>query len=82
MHYVSLCNFLFLVVLLRVFEVVMQCLPVDDFEWREKIDAFNQKLPEAIDLLSRTECQELEIDGVSNDFINYSVVFTYMQVFR
>ncbi|KAL1532041.1 structural maintenance of chromosomes flexible hinge domain-containing protein GMI1-like isoform X1 [Salvia divinorum] len=40
-----------------------KCLPVDDIEWETKLEAYNQKLPAAIDLLSQTDCQELEING-------------------
>ncbi|XP_042036221.1 structural maintenance of chromosomes flexible hinge domain-containing protein GMI1-like [Salvia splendens] len=40
-----------------------KCLPVDDIEWKTKLEAFKQKLPAAIDLLSQADCQELEIDG-------------------
>lgn len=48
----------------------MQCTPVDDIEWGKKIDAFSQKLPAAIHLLSPADCQELEIDGVSYEIVS------------
>ncbi|KAH6822172.1 hypothetical protein C2S53_000059 [Perilla frutescens var. hirtella] len=40
-----------------------KCAPVDDIEWGKKLESINRKLPAAINLLSHTECQELEIDG-------------------
>ncbi|KAL0400592.1 UNVERIFIED_CONTAM: Structural maintenance of chromosomes flexible hinge domain-containing protein GMI1 [Sesamum latifolium] len=40
-----------------------KCLPVDDTEWANKLQAYCQKLPSAIDLLSHIDCHDLEIDG-------------------
>lgn len=54
----------------------MQCLPVDDIEWADKLETFNQKLPAAIDLLSQADCQELEIDGVSYNFFLHICKFS------
>lgn len=53
----------------------MQCLPVDDIEWKTKLEAFKQKLPAAIDLLSQADCQELEIDGVSYEIVLCKYIF-------
>ncbi|XP_047953362.1 structural maintenance of chromosomes flexible hinge domain-containing protein GMI1-like [Salvia hispanica] len=47
-----------------------KCLPVDDIEWKAKLEAFKQKLPAAIDLLSQADCQELEIDGGLPSLLN------------
>ncbi|XP_042033848.1 structural maintenance of chromosomes flexible hinge domain-containing protein GMI1-like isoform X2 [Salvia splendens] len=47
-----------------------KCLPVDDIEWKAKLEAFKQKLPAAIDLLSQADCQELEIDGGMPSLLN------------
>ncbi|KAL0299685.1 UNVERIFIED_CONTAM: Structural maintenance of chromosomes flexible hinge domain-containing protein GMI1 [Sesamum radiatum] len=40
-----------------------KCLPVDDAEWENKLQAYCQKLPSAVDLLSHIDCHDLGIDG-------------------
>ncbi|KAL8537992.1 hypothetical protein ACS0TY_000080 [Phlomoides rotata] len=39
-----------------------KCTPVDGIEWGKKLEAYNQKLPSYIDLLSGFNCQELEME--------------------
>ncbi|KAL6508311.1 hypothetical protein OROHE_021853 [Orobanche hederae] len=40
-----------------------KCLQADETEWKNKLHAYCQKLPSAINLLSHMDCQELEIEG-------------------
>ncbi|KAL6509247.1 hypothetical protein OROGR_022557 [Orobanche gracilis] len=40
-----------------------KCLQADETEWKNKLHAYCQKLPSAINILSHIDCQELEIEG-------------------
>ncbi|KAK4480487.1 hypothetical protein RD792_013561, partial [Penstemon davidsonii] len=38
-------------------------VPIDDQEWKNQLEKYDQKLPSTIDLLSGIDCQELDIEG-------------------
>lgn len=53
----------------------MQCIAINDTEWENQTEKACQKLPSIIEVLSLSNCQELEVDGVSSLFCLYFLTY-------
>lgn len=52
-----------------------QCVHVNNNVWDQQMEKYRQKSPSTIELLTETQCQELEIDGVC---VNIPSCFRYI----